>query len=131
MPVLNDVSWSVLPLVAGLFILVEGINRTGVLPSLANILRGAAAASPHVTSWIAGVSVAIASNLIKNLPMGIHVLIEYAVVNDCVRRFQTNYHKNGRSPPVRHAMLSRSVEGRFVVGHSDLEISGTAAMEPN
>jgi arsenical pump membrane protein len=71
MPVLKDVSWSVLPLVAGLFILVEGMNRTGVLPSLAQILKSAAATAPHVTSWIAGVGVAIASNLINNLPMGL------------------------------------------------------------
>ena len=35
LPVLKDVSWSVLPLVAGLFILVEGLNRTGILPALA------------------------------------------------------------------------------------------------
>lgn len=71
MPVLKDVSWSVLPLVAGLFILVEGMNRTGVLPSLARILQNAAEASPHVTSWIAGIGVAIVSNLINNLPMGL------------------------------------------------------------
>jgi arsenical pump membrane protein len=71
MPVLKDVSWSVLPLVAGLFILVEGMNRTGVLPSLARMLKDAAATSPQVTSWIAGVGVAIASNLINNLPMGL------------------------------------------------------------
>jgi arsenical pump membrane protein len=69
--ILKDVSWSVLPLVAGLFILVEGMNRTGVLPTLANILKDAAAASTHVTSWIAGIGVAIASNLVNNLPMGL------------------------------------------------------------
>jgi arsenical pump membrane protein len=71
MPLLKDVSWSVLPLVAGLFMLVEGMNRTGVLPSLAQILKGAAATSPHITSWIVGVGVAVASNLINNLPMGL------------------------------------------------------------
>jgi len=71
MPILKDVSWSVLPLVAGLFILVEGLNRTGVLPSLAGILKDAATASPQITSWIAGVAVAIASNLVNNLPMGL------------------------------------------------------------
>jgi arsenical pump membrane protein len=71
MPVLRDVSWSVLPLVAGLFVLVEGMNRTGVLPSLARILKDAAATSPHMTSWVAGVGVALASNLINNLPMGL------------------------------------------------------------
>ena len=37
LPVLQDISWSVLPLVAGLFILVEGLNRTGVLPALARL----------------------------------------------------------------------------------------------
>src|SRR5439155_17550291 len=41
-PILKDVSWSVLPLVAGLFILVEGLNRTGALPLLAETLREAA-----------------------------------------------------------------------------------------
>ena len=46
-PVLRDVSWSVLPLVAGLFILVEALNRTGVLPSLAHVLKQAATAAPH------------------------------------------------------------------------------------
>ena len=71
MPILKDVSWSVLPLVAGLFILVEGLNRTGVLPSLAGTLKAGATASPQITSWIAGVAVAVASNLVNNLPMGL------------------------------------------------------------
>jgi arsenical pump membrane protein len=70
-PILKDVSWSVLPLVAGLFILVEALNRTGALPSLAAILKEAEAASPQTTSWIAGIGVAIVSNLINNLPMGL------------------------------------------------------------
>jgi arsenical pump membrane protein len=70
-PVLQDISWSVLPLVAGLFILVEGLNRTGVLPALAAVLKRAAAASPQLTAWLAGIAVAIASNLINNLPVGL------------------------------------------------------------
>ena len=70
-PVLRDISWSVLPLVAGLFILVEGLNRTGVLPALAGVLKRGAAVSPQVTAWIAGVVAAIASNLVNNLPVGL------------------------------------------------------------
>ena len=69
--IMKDVSWSVLPLVAGLFILVEGLNRTGVLPALARVLHDMATTSPHVTSWAAGIVVAIASNLVNNLPMGL------------------------------------------------------------
>ena len=49
LPVVKDISWSVLPLVAGLFILVEGLNRTGLLPALAHILKEATAASPMVS----------------------------------------------------------------------------------
>lgn len=71
LPILKDVSWSVLPLVAGLFILVEGLNKTGVLPALARALKDDAAAAPHLTSWVSGIGVAIASNLVNNLPMGL------------------------------------------------------------
>jgi arsenical pump membrane protein len=70
-PVLKDISWSVLPLVAGLFILVEGLNRTGALPALARVLNQAATASPALTSWVAGIVVAVGSNLMNNLPMGL------------------------------------------------------------
>lgn len=69
--VVRDISWSVLPLVAGLFILVEGLNHTGVLPALAAELKQAAALSPHATVWGAGLITAFASNLINNLPMGL------------------------------------------------------------
>ncbi len=71
LPILKDISWSVLPLVAGLFILVEGSNKTGVLPALARILKDDAAALPQMTSWLAGIGVAIGSNLVNNLPMGL------------------------------------------------------------
>ena len=70
-PVFADVSWSVIPLVGGLFILVEGLNRTGILPSLARLLQATAAAAPHSTSWAAGLITAFVSNLINNLPMGL------------------------------------------------------------
>jgi arsenical pump membrane protein len=71
LPVLKDVSWSVLPLVTGLFILVEGLNRTGALPALARVLKDAATSSPQATSWIAGIAVALASNLLNKLPRGL------------------------------------------------------------
>jgi arsenical pump membrane protein len=70
-PVLRDVSWSVLPLVAGLFILVEGLNRTGVLPALARLLKQAQLTAPQSTSWGAGILVALATNLLNNLPVGL------------------------------------------------------------
>jgi arsenical pump membrane protein len=71
LPILKDVSWGVLPLVAGLFVVVEGLNQTGVFSALARNLHDAAAAAPQATSWAAGIVVAVASNLVNNLPVGL------------------------------------------------------------
>jgi arsenical pump membrane protein len=69
--VLRNVSWSVIPLVAGLFILVEGLNHSGVLPALSALLKRMVADEPQATFWGAGIFSAVASNLINNLPMGL------------------------------------------------------------
>jgi arsenical pump membrane protein len=71
LPILKGVSWGVLPLVAGLFVVVAGLNQTGVLWALARNLQDAVAASPQATSWVAGIVVAVASNLVNNLPVGL------------------------------------------------------------
>lgn len=71
LPVLKAVSWSVLPLVAGLFVLVEGLALTGVIDHLAHALKSLADDSATQATWTAGVIVAIASNLINNLPAGL------------------------------------------------------------
>lgn len=68
---LKAVSWGVLPLVAGLFVLVETLDHTGVIRQLGNLLRTGAVAAEPTTAAVAGVSVAFASNLINNLPAGL------------------------------------------------------------
>jgi arsenical pump membrane protein len=67
-PVMRDISWGVLPLVAGLFILVEAVERTGILRAMARLLHEATTASPQGTAIGAGALVAFASNLLNNLP---------------------------------------------------------------
>ncbi|KQO61674.1 arsenic transporter [Methylobacterium sp. Leaf88] len=69
--VAKDVSWSVLPLVAGLFVLVEALEKTGVLRMIADALKQAAAASPVETAWGAGTLIAVLCNLVNNLPAGL------------------------------------------------------------
>ncbi len=71
LPVLRRVSWAVLPLVAGLFVLVEGLDRTGVVGRLAAALRAGVGASPQGTAWAAGGVLAVACNLMNNLPAGL------------------------------------------------------------
>ena len=70
-PLVRHVSWSVLALVAGLFVLVAGVARTGLIASLTQLLRNAAEQAPHETAWGAGAIVAFASNLMNNLPAGL------------------------------------------------------------
>ncbi|SFV06850.1 arsenite efflux membrane protein ArsB [Methylobacterium sp. 174MFSha1.1] len=69
--VVKDVSWSVLPLVAGLFVLVEALEKTGVLAMIAAELQRAATAAPAETAWGAGALIAFACNLVNNLPAGL------------------------------------------------------------
>ncbi|WP_019906663.1 arsenic transporter [Methylobacterium sp. 77] len=69
--VVKDVSWGVLPLVAGLFVLVEALEKTGVLTMIADHLKQAAQASPDGAAWGGGTLVAVLSNLVNNLPAGL------------------------------------------------------------
>jgi arsenical pump membrane protein len=70
-PVIRGVSWSVLPLVAGLFVLVEALNKTGVIQILTTFLQQSTTHSVVGTAWGSGIVVAIACNLMNNLPAGL------------------------------------------------------------
>ena len=70
-PVLGHLSWSIVPLVAGLFVIVEGLQRAGLLTLLGDALRAATSASPTAAAMGAGALVAFACNLMNNLPAGL------------------------------------------------------------
>jgi len=69
--VIRGVSWSVLPLVAGLFVIVEALNKTGLIQILTTILNQGAAYSLNGTVWGCGLITAVAANLMNNLPVGL------------------------------------------------------------
>jgi len=71
--VLKGISWSVVPLVAGLFILVGGVGKTGILEYLSEALSSGAQRSESVTGFIAGTVAAFGCNLLNNLPAGLIV----------------------------------------------------------
>jgi arsenical pump membrane protein len=84
--VLRDISWGVLPLVAGLFVLVEALAKTGVIAMIAGLLSGGKS-----VAWLAGTAgaaVALASNLMNNLPVGLIAgsAVQGADVSDQVTR---------------------------------------------
>ncbi len=71
LPLLRHVSWSVLPLVAGLFVLVEAVAQTGVIQQAADALETLARSSTSQAGWVAGVAAALLSNVANNLPVGL------------------------------------------------------------
>lgn len=71
LPVLRHVAWGVLPMVAGLFVLVEGLARSGAIDALAQALLRLASDSAGGALWGAGIVAALASNVINNLPAGL------------------------------------------------------------
>jgi arsenical pump membrane protein len=83
---LREISWGVLPLVAGLFIIVEALDRTGLTRMLAEQLTLYAQRSPDWTAAYAGVIVALVSNLVNNLPSGLVAgsAVQAATVPDTV-----------------------------------------------
>ena len=71
LPLVRAVQWSVLPLVAGLFVLVEALDKSGLLAPLARALAAGAQDSPRLTAMIAGLTGGFGSNLVNNLPAGL------------------------------------------------------------
>ncbi len=85
--VLRDVSWGVLPLVAGLFVLVEALEKTGVTGALAALLQEEVRRSATGAAWITGAVLALGCNLVNNLPAGLVAgrVVELAQVPERVR----------------------------------------------
>ena len=70
-PMLKAVSWGVLPLAGGLFVLVQALQDTGLTTALAGGFVSGLRTSPQGASWAAGGLVALVSNLVNNLPVGL------------------------------------------------------------
>ena len=71
MVVLRGVSWGVLPLVAGRFVQVEALGKTGVTSGLAVLLQVLAQGSATLAAWASGLALAVGCNLVNNLPAGL------------------------------------------------------------
>jgi arsenical pump membrane protein len=65
------ISWSVIPLVASLFVLVEAINRAGASQLTQSALQTLATWKPVAAALTASFSVGLGSNLLNNLPLGL------------------------------------------------------------
>jgi arsenical pump membrane protein len=65
------VSWSVLPLVAGLFVIVEALQSAGLLRAGIAALDGLSRIPATAAKFAAGLAVAVVSNGMNNLPVAL------------------------------------------------------------
>ncbi|MFZ0501019.1 MAG: arsenic transporter [Steroidobacteraceae bacterium] len=70
-PIVKGVSWGVIPLVAGLFVLVAGLGRTGLLATLGGALQQLTLHSGNAAALAAGAGAAVAANVMNNLPVAL------------------------------------------------------------
>jgi arsenical pump membrane protein len=69
--VIRGVSWAVLPLVAGLFVIVEALQSAGMLRFALSGLAALTQTSQRIAGISAGFAVAVLSNVMNNLPVGL------------------------------------------------------------
>ncbi len=84
----RTISWGVLPLVAGLFVLVQALEHTGVTRALAGEVQGLVRHSATLAAWGVGAALAVGCNLVNNLPAGLVAgrVVALAQVPEQVRR---------------------------------------------
>jgi arsenical pump membrane protein len=105
--VLRGVSWSIVPLVAGLFMIVEALNRGGMLHLAERGLRWAAGLSVLAGKLAAGFAVGLLSNGMNNLPVGL-----------------------ASGSALRHAQMSGAIQHAVLVGVDlgpNLSVTGSLA----
>ena len=87
----REISWSILPLVAGLLVIVEALNGAGAMAATVSALRAMQHWTPIRAALTSGFGIALISNLMNNLPSG---LISGAAVKAA-----------GATGPIRNAIL--------------------------
>jgi arsenical pump membrane protein len=71
MATFKNVTWGVIPLVAGLFVLVEALQKTGATAELTALLAQLVERSATLAVWVSGTLLAVVCNLVNNLPAGL------------------------------------------------------------
>lgn len=69
--IVRGISWGVIPLVAGLFVLVAGLDCSGVLMDLGGALQHVTRAPGYAALLAAGAGTAVACNVMNNLPVAL------------------------------------------------------------
>ncbi len=71
MPLLREISWTTLALVAGLFVMVDAVETIGATKYTEAWLRWTETLAAPMSAYISAFVVGLANNLVNNLPLGL------------------------------------------------------------
>lgn len=71
LPLLREISWSTLALVAGLFVMVDAVESIGAINYTQRWLAWADRLAPSAGALVTGFAVGVSNNLVNNLPLGL------------------------------------------------------------
>jgi arsenical pump membrane protein len=86
--VLKETHWSIVPLVAGLFVIVQALDGTGALEYARTFFRYAGSLSHLCGNLVAGAVVTLGDNVLNNLPAG--VLVRYSLHDHAIASHVAN-----------------------------------------
>lgn len=71
LPLVKEISWETLAMVAGLFVIVRALEVSGLQATLVSLLEAPLNQAPHWGAMASGVVLAFGTNLTNNLPLGL------------------------------------------------------------
>jgi arsenical pump membrane protein len=71
LPLFREISWSTLALVAGLFVMVDAVERVGAMTYTREWMEWATHLGAATGAMIVGFAVGVANNFVNNLPLGL------------------------------------------------------------
>jgi arsenical pump membrane protein len=67
----REISWSIFLFIGGMFIVVQGVENTGLIRELGKLIINAAGSSPFSAVMVGTFGTALGANLINNVPMAL------------------------------------------------------------
>ena len=71
LPLVKEISWETLALVAGLFVIVRALEVSGLQSLLVETLQNPLTDNPQAGALLSGAALAVGTNLTNNLPLGL------------------------------------------------------------
>src|SRR5581483_7346942 len=94
----KEISWSIFGFIAGMFVIVRGVENIGLTQQFARLLTSVAGANTLSATLVGATGAAVGSNLINNLPMALVLVATIGALS-------------GVTPDVRLALIGATIFG--------------------